>query len=243
MKIEFPKPRLDKTIKENDLQVYSGEPLTHSEESSEDSFKLIQLVVSDKKRFIDKGGAGTVHRVAPGICLKAMQDRHTREDSHIFDLGAPPHEEAHFLYYLNNFKVAGVRSPKYLGFIAENRKGGNAFIFMEELEAVSLVHAINPKSKVELPKNFDVTDAFSRLEEYFLKLHKEKKIAHGDIAARNIMIDKKTGLPFVIDFGRAVSFAGGKSARTSKSNPRKDLEDLEGVEVQVRQYLKHLTKV
>lgn len=207
-------------------------------EDNEHVLRIVESVVEDESRFIDKGGAGTVHRIAPGICIKSMENRHTREDARNFDLGASPYEEAGFLYQMGNFEVAGVRSPKYLGYIAERKQGGKAFLLMEELDAFSLAHALSDDYEVELPDTFDIEKTFEALEMYFDELHTRQKVAHGDIAARNIMIDRDTGMPYVIDFGRSVSFAdGGLNPRINKANPRKDFEALEAVEREVQEYL------
>lgn len=214
--------------------------LSHEWKNEENEYVLqkIESIVADKSRSIDKGGAGTVHHVMQGICIKAMENRHTREDAGNFDLGASPYEEARFLYQMKNFEVAGVRSPRYHGYIAEPLRGGKSFIIMEELNATSLAHALSDDYEVVLPDAFTVEKAFEALEIYFTELHEKQKVAHGDIAARNIMIDRETGIPYVIDFGRAVSFAdGGLNPRIKEANPRKDLEALEAVEQEVSEYV------
>ena len=106
--------------------------------------------------------------------------------------------EKDFLETLQTFEVNGVRTPQVYRFFS----GGDfVAILMEKLEAVDLQRVIEGHD--QMPETFQFEDFFQRLENYMAELHK-KSIFHNDLYLRNIMVDKATGYPRVIDFGKSI---------------------------------------
>lgn len=160
---------------------------------------VIERYVTDPGNFLGEGGAGKVFDLGEGRCIKIMPYRHKSSRAEMFDLGNRPEEEARIQNLVRNFVVEDVYAPvivaSYLGKEA-------AAIIMEQLDAVNLQMVLSGKD--QLPEKFELDDFFYRLEAYIEALNKEKGIIHNDLEPRNIMIDRKTGLPRVIDFGRSI---------------------------------------
>jgi len=152
--------------------------------------------VKDPEKFIGVGGAGKVFRL-DNQCIKMMINRHNQPGSDKYNLGNTAQKEANIQAHLSDLVVDGVYCPKVVGFY-EGEK--NCAIVMEELDAVNMQLVLNGKE--ELPKGFDNDIFFERLEDYLSEMH-ERGVVHKDLDPRNIMIDINTGLPRVIDFGRA----------------------------------------
>ncbi len=89
------------------------------------------------------------------------------------------------------------------------------------------------EGKEELPENFNFEEFFSNLTDFFEKLHKEKKIHHRDFHDENLMIDRETGGPWVIDFGHATK------AFLADEDPYKEF----GLKGEVIHYAKDLEEV
>ena len=160
------------------------------------------LTYEQEQYFIDKGGVGAVYQLPGGFCIKILDSRHNSPNSHLFDLGNKPEVESVFQDRMSKTSYNGKTRAPYVfwTFTPDNGEGKNAII-MEELKAVNLQRALN--GDVDLPENFSLDGFFDDLEEYIDHMHEVEQIVHTDLYARNIMIDKETGEPRLIDFGRA----------------------------------------
>ncbi len=160
-------------------------------------------VVNDESLCIGFGGAGKVfsYGFGSGVCVKIMKNRHRGAESARYNLGNDPKTEAIITSRMSACEVSGVRSPSCLAFLEGGEYG---VILMEELNAVNLQLVLNGDEK--MPENFNFEKAMDSLYEYVEKMHSEMDIAHNDLYARNIMIDRESGNPYVIDFGRSIDF-------------------------------------
>ncbi len=181
-------------------------------------------IKSDPARYIDEGGAATVHHISDSICMKVLHDRHTSAYSGLFNLGNSIEQEAYFLETLSDFGVGNTRSPRYVGQIVSTVRGEPNILLMEKLDAVNLQHVMN--GTAILPKSFSAKIFFDELDRYIVALHTIHKIVHLDLEARNVMIDRETGMPRVIDFGRSRSIASlSKASKVHFMN--KDMDAVE----------------
>ncbi len=185
----------------------------------------IDASTADQELFLGSGNIARVYKLAhqPGLCVKKVINdvSYARENS--------VSQEARFLNELSGFEVAGVRTP----FVKETISGGDlTVIVMEELDAVNFELAA--RGKAPLPPNFDINDFFDRLKKYISALHEQKQIFHNDLAPRNIMICKKTGMPFVIDFGKSAYADDVKNADMARDM---DLAGIEASRSMMRQFL------
>ncbi|HUX80714.1 MAG TPA: phosphotransferase, partial [Candidatus Paceibacterota bacterium] len=189
----FPVPKTTKTAPE-------GFPRNSlSPEIRKETLATFAAIKKDPESFIDKGGAGSIHRLPGGICMKIPlphYERHQKEFK--LKLGNLLPEEASFLKKVSGSMHHGVRAPRFLGLVTSEEFSA---ILMEELPAVNLQKIINGVEK--LPKEFHFDAFFKAIEEYLEFLHRDMGIVHGDFDSRNVMVDRETGAPYVIDFGRS----------------------------------------
>lgn len=142
---------------------------------------------------LGKGEAGEVFQDVndPSICYKVYLDT----ASH---LNNEPVVELSHLMRASDIKIAGVTAPQALyAFETEHGQG----IAMETIFGPDLRQVLEDKRT--LPETFDETTFFSALGKYLTAMH-EKGLYHRDLHPGNVMIDEKSGLPRVIDFGKSV---------------------------------------
>lgn len=170
-------------------------------------FDYLQRRISDPLRFMDKGGAGSVFNVNDSICIKMIEDRQTLEDDRAhkegrepfhLDLGNRPYIEAQIQDHMNDLYIDGVRSPQLVQYLRGESWHG---LIMERLNAVNLQHVLN--GKVPLPEEFNKDRFLQSLGNFLEATHGEKRIYHGDLFPRNVMIQNETGDARVIDWGRS----------------------------------------
>ncbi len=154
----------------------------------------------------------------------------------MMNLGNSIATESAFAERLSKFKSRSkARSPNYSGYIQGNAEKPG-IIIMEHLNADDLQQIL--LGKAELPKNFNLDTFLSELELYMNDLHSQLNIAHGDFEPRNVMVDRETGLPYVIDFGRSVSL----EKLTPQERQKFEQEDWNKLEA-LEEKLEKLTKL
>lgn len=171
-----------------------------SPEEMERTRRDLAEFIGDSRRYIDRGGAGSVHRLSGGVCFKAIEPRRFSPGAHLMDIGNPVAVEAQYLAGISRLNVRGVRTCKCYGFFESSRPEDPDILLMEELDAVNLQHVLNDTASA--PDSFNPETFLDDYWDFLDELHRQG-IAHGDVAPRNVMIDRKTGKPRVIDFGRS----------------------------------------
>lgn len=171
------------------------------DEEVEQLMNTIREIINDPERYIDKGGAGTVYQFSPGKCIKVLEDRENSPAAQYMHLGNPVQLECAIQERLSGIEVSGVRAPTVFGYFKDPDGHEKSFILMEELDAINLQHALNDESL--FPNTFDADKFSDALYDYLSHLHDELEIVHDDLAPRNVMIDRNTGMPRLIDFGRS----------------------------------------
>ncbi len=195
----FPVPEV--TPKEKERK--SPFTFEHAELNDETALALAEYVrnsINTPQNYIDKGGAGSVFRIAEGLCMKVMTPRRFSPHAALLDIGNHPVVEANILRSRASRIVSGVRVPYCYGFLEAKHGEDFDYLLMEELDAVNLQRVIS--KKIPAPEAFNAERFVEALDAYIQDLH-SSGIAHGDLEARNVMIDRKTGLPRLIDFGRS----------------------------------------
>lgn len=201
----------------SDLTVYFkdavyNEDISELETRTANYMDSLAKIIGNKEKQIDFGGAAIIYE-NDDLVLKVMSNRHTKSDMNKYNLGASPHEEFSFMERLHTLIYEGARSPAPLACI---ESGETAILIMERLRAVNLQHVLN--GTAELPEGFDYEDFYSKLEGYLNNMHDTAHIAHNDLFPRNIMVDEVTGMPYVIDFGRAKNFIAGNLDTATKDD-------------------------
>lgn len=188
--------------------------------------KTIDRLLSSRleENILGSGAVAKVYRVenAPGICVKVVENEQN------YHKGNTVFQESQFLEDLADFEVEGVRTPHFIQCFSGVRLNA---IVMEEVYGATLEQIMNGDE--EMPENFFFKDFFERLKKYFDALH-TKNIFHLDIAPRNVMVDRVTGLPVVIDFGRGEHFAFSEDVRLE---PEKDYAGLMAVKAETKSFL------
>ena len=139
---------------------------------------------------------------------------------------------------IRKLNVEGVRSPEpYFAFSSLRFDG----FVMEHLDALNFRRILEGQTtegmKDELPESFDVDQYFGRLRGYVSEMH-ARGIMHNDLHLRNMMIDRRTGLPRLIDFGKAKLEQDLDKSKTSLvEEARRDIDTLFFAEKEVRDWL------
>lgn len=156
---------------------------------------------SDKRIEVGYGQAGHVvaHPTQPGVCYKVMFDDEQLPDgtNHIA-------EETKLLYHLAEKMDGhyGVRVPRVFAYVHEP---DTSAMSMEFLNAASLRKIIE-RGEEELPEHFDFETFFSALERFVAEMH-AMHFYHCDLHWGNVMVDRDTGMPCVIDCGLSTKSA------------------------------------
>ena len=145
----------------------------------------------------------------------------------------------------------GVPTP-HMAITIEKSEEGEKYWVTEKIQALLMKRLKNSATLREvmdqnlpLPENLDIEKFFKALHEFAEMMHK-KNIYHRDLHDGNVMIDLKTGKPYVIDFGRAAFASEGDAyedvspRQTETTVFMRDEENLANTERLLR---KHLTKL
>lgn len=214
---EFPEmPPKEKIYNEN---------LEQEEEKTKQKLKKItQEALEDK---IESIGSGTTAKVVvsdqdANFCYKVITNVNN------YRKGNDVKQETEFLDKLTDIEGIHTRVPKPYSY--EMNKQGHLYT-MERLNAVSLQEILDGAQP--LPAEFDVQAFFQDLEEFIKKMH-QKGVYHRDLSnPGNIMVDKNTGMPYIIDFGASTKSKGSSEDPYRKTNANGDMvtyaDDLESI--------------
>lgn len=152
---------------------------------------------------VEKCKNGTLDSIGKGFTAEVFQSKRCPKCCYkvIYDLdeyktGLTIKEEALIQDELSDIEVDGVRVPKpyYYKMTPDSH-----VMVMETLDAYTLQDV--ESGKVGLPENFDLEKFISALRNFVTKMH-SMGIHHRDLHDRNVLIDRETGVPRVIDFGK-----------------------------------------
>jgi len=183
-------------------EIWVGSKIDCLENGFNPDFSLAEFVekrVADESRFLGKGGIGKVFELGNGLCIKIMENRHTKPDAHKYNLGNSPLAEFKIQNRLRGFEASGCFAPNIVACYAGAETSA---IMMEQIDGVELQKILN--GEAELPDSFDFDTFFEALDDYLQEMHERFGIVHNDLEPRNLMVDRSTGLPRLIDFGRSL---------------------------------------
>ena len=193
--------------------------------------------LQNEENFLGKGGKARVYSFeSPDgqdkrICIKIM--KHTKSVYHVASRGNDPTEEFRIqsiLASLNTDEVTKFPRPLQL---MECKNDFYALV-MEELPASNLQNillGVDP-----LSESFDVERCMYVLYKYVDEMH-ENGITHNDLEARNVMLDKETGIPYIIDFGRSARVDYVEQSQQAESLRDSDYNNLERIEKELKELL------
>lgn len=173
-----------------------------TEELREEVVKVIESIrnaFGNTSYFLGNGATAEVYLLplAPHVCTKYIvsQEKYN-EGNHI-------RKEFEILSDIRLLSVDNVRAPKPI-FLRIHPSEGHSY-GMERVDGSSLSVILEKpsdnRSLVEIAKKMDREKAIASILAYVKEMH-AKKLIHGDLFQRNIMLDK-SGNFFVIDFGKA----------------------------------------
>lgn len=227
-----------------------------SEEGVKAMMHEIRMAMSTPERDLGNGATSEAYalRADPAVndlmvCAKTVHDFSKYAEMMAVDTkrgtrplnGKTMAEEMRILDDIRNLEVEGVRTPTPL-FAFSDRNSGMEGYAMEQLDAVNL-RRVKEKLMTEgrydtLPENFNPDDFFRRLRAYVKELHSQG-IAHNDLYLRNMMVDRKTGHPRVIDFGAAIrrDLDIHQETESFEDKARKDFLTIDEAENEVKKWL------
>lgn len=149
----------------------------------------------DPTLFLGDGNVAEVYRVnyEPRICIKSVVNEEAYQN------GNTIYQEGDFLEKLNFLEVDGVRTPKFYFYHDTQRLRS---LGMETIEGASLSKIVTGAVDFQNIKDINVDEYYASMKRYIEAMH-EQNIFHGDLFERNIMIDKATLKPRIIDFGKS----------------------------------------
>lgn len=177
-------------------------------ETKEKTRKQIEKIINKcKNGELDSIGKGFTAEVfqskrCPKCCYKVIYNLEE------YEVGLNIKEETLIQDALVDLNLEGARVPNPYYY---KMSPDFHVMVMESLDACTIEDIERGKEK--LPENFDLEVFFSALKGFISKMH-SLGIHHRDLHNRNILIDRETGLPRIIDFGRA------------KKNCMKDLDEV-----------------
>ena len=179
--------------------------------------------------YLGRGKVAEV-RSLPGeekLCVKFVHN----EETYALPSQRSLVEEARFLKRLAHIQT-GVRVPDvHLAFAQ-----GRPLLFMERLPALSIQQL--EEGMREMDTSRIDTDAFEKALLAFLKEMHREGVIHHDLHEGNILIDIETGLPYVVDFGKAED----TSLLLSEEREEKEENDRKRARYSVRTLRKLLEK-
>lgn len=173
-------------------------------ESIKRQYKTAEALLNDITKRLGEGMTAEVCFLASNdkLCLKIFKKRdEIREDISFVS----PAEELFFLEKLRFISFGDVKVPRGYCAFEDIEEDGMKFLLMERLDAISVEDVF--KGKAELPESFNFDKFYSALKSFVADMH-SCDVYHRDLHEGNIMIDIKTGMPRVIDFGGATEFYG-----------------------------------
>lgn len=236
--------------------IYSGVESEGDFELTDEEFvTYVERLLNQPGNFVGKGNIAEVYVLDSNrrICVKFTDESETGGTVSYALRGERPYfnsvqVEANFLNDLQDIDE-DVRVPKPYYFLKkylERHSADSAFISvlaMELLDAVSVRDILDGRE--EMPEHFDISSFCSKLEHFFEKMH-QKGIYHRDVHSGNIMIGRKHGEPYVIDFGTAtysnVEDAYRGSYRGSQTPFRDDMFGLRLVRSDLQKILTEITR-
>ncbi|MCF7898377.1 MAG: protein kinase [Candidatus Pacebacteria bacterium] len=161
--------------------------------------KTVEGSFGNPSLFVGNGSVAEVYEIpeAPHVCVKYLVNPLMAKEH-----GNNFREESQYLDDMNGFVVDGIRVPNLLFYHTSDF--GTCF-GMEKINGKSInLIAEKPESVdyLDVIKRQNMMEVISRMRNFIMRMHKEKKIVHRDLTARNIMVDKN-GDWYVIDFGKA----------------------------------------
>jgi len=183
------KPTLEAKLLPEGVEIYTTFP---------DDLREIIEATRDGDRTTEVGYGQAGHVIAdkelhPNICYKMLFDDEVLPDA-TNDIA----RETELLHSISGELdgFAGVRVPKVYGFIKEP---GTRAITMELLDAASLRRIVE-RGTESFPETFDSKKFFTALKSFIEEMNK-RGYYHRDLHGGNVLVDRTTGMPCVIDFG------------------------------------------
>lgn len=184
--------------------------------NSEKFKKKVELFCKEvliKDNIVDSGNFAQVfaeENTYEGLCFKKIKPLAEPRNN--------VHQEGDILRRIQNIDEEVKTPAPFLSadYHTINSKGNpikKSVLVMEKMNAITfreiLGIEISQENRKVLPENFDPELFFKKLEVFFEKIHKVG-VYHCDVSYANLMIEKETNTPIVIDFGEAFEGDSGE---------------------------------
>lgn len=163
-------------------------------------FEKSIAALENPENFLGRGNIAEVYLFgdSPRICFKVVGNHLLYREEIQKGIGNSLSREFQFLKRLSLLEVDGCRAPKPIFYMPGTREGYG----METLNAFNAREVLMGITQLPDLEGFD-QDRFSSILVRYVEAMHALGIVHGDLWPRNVMIDKDTLLPRIIDFGRS----------------------------------------
>lgn len=190
-------------IEKLDYTIHDGDERNREMLSGEEYYQHLYAIAErlfTKKNEIGFGNYSSVFRdeAVNGLCYKKIKPA--------VDSYNNVHEEAAFLKELSGVSES-VKVPRPIVSMIVSVRNSRGLVRHEEVLAMEEMDAVNLEKALQgeelFPDTFNVETFFTDLKTFVQRMNEEFGIYHRDLQDRNVMIDKETGKPVLIDFGDA----------------------------------------
>lgn len=169
----------------------------------EDLIDIVDYILKHNRDFIGEGMTAKVFSCpfSPNVCIKVV-DESTISPLYEFKGMNSLKEEGEFLYSVSRLNRGKTKVPIPIATFSirnqDENKSPTQILLMETLDAVTVASVLDGDK--DLPENFKFDSFMNELRVFIKNMH-DLGVFHRDLHGGNIMIDKTTGDPRIIDFG------------------------------------------
>lgn len=173
-------------------------------EHNEDIDKILSYLEryeTDEATMLDEGQNAEIFSLADnesfsGIAAKKIREKPKLKSNDV---------ETEFDYQ-EKVRKFGIKTPTPIAYV-RNKVTRQEYVLMERMKAITVASVVEEDGNEQLPEKFKWINFSKKLRQY-VDIMNKNDIHHRDLHEKNVMIDKETGDPIILDFGTAIRAYG-----------------------------------